>query len=481
MIDGAQAHKEIELKFVLDEPAMRKVLRQPLLADIDCQHRSQRSVYFDTAKSSLKKRGYTLRVREAGNVFTQTLKTRGSHAGLFDRREWEIAVSGPEPDLALLARAPIRNLQDFDGELVPVVRSDVERTIWLVEHCDSSIELVLDSGAVTAFGREAHFHELELELKKGERADLFALARVLLGSAPLRLGVLSKEERGRTLAQDPGKVQKLQKLKFDDRMTVEQVFGQILMACVRHFRLNETLIHEQGDQEALHQARTALRRLRVALILFRPAIRQPGLKPLRSELRWITRCLAGARDIDVFLADHDELKWDDRRKLRSARGAAYRKARAAIDSRRLQNLLLDLVEWLSIGDWQKAAASDPIAKFAAKRLEFLWKKVGNCSSDLFVLDDERLHRLRIRIKNLRYATEFLASLYGKKARKFASQLADIQDNLGRMNDEAIGRELIAELSLRADGDSPPGRSRVQRLYLLQKQFRAIRKGGRFWS
>ena len=132
MIDGAQAHKEIELKFVLDEPAMRKVLRQPLLADIDCQHRSQRSVYFDTAKSSLKKRGYTLRVREAGNVFTQTLKTRVSHAGLFDRREWEIAVSGSEPDLALLARAPIRNLQDFDGELVPVVRSDVERTIWLV-------------------------------------------------------------------------------------------------------------------------------------------------------------------------------------------------------------------------------------------------------------------------------------------------------------------------------------------------------------
>lgn len=475
-----QAPREIELKFVLDGPAARKILRHPLLADVGCERQSQRSVYFDTSKARLKKKGYSLRVRQIGNKFTQTLKTSGSHAGLFDRCEWEMPVAGLEPDTKLFSRTPNKKLQAISGELEPVSQSDVERTSWLISHRGSAIELVLDTGDTSGSTRSASFHEVEIELKQGERADLFALARILLESAPLRLGVLTKEERGRELTRDLGHIYKASKLKFDDRMTVEQVFSQIIMSCIRHFRLNETLIRETREPEALHQARTAMRRLRGALILFRPAIRKPGLEPLRSELRWFTRSLAAARDIDVFIAGHDDLKWTDRRKLQSARTEAYDQACAAIDSQRLRTLLLDLVEWLSIGNWQKSGARDPIVDFAAGRLDFLWKKVRNSSSDLFELDDELLHRFRIRIKNLRYAVEFFQSLYGKKAGKFASRLADIQDGLGRMNDEAIGRQLIDALSLR-NADLAPQVSRVQCLLAVQKQFKAIRKAGRFWA
>ncbi|WP_457825742.1 CHAD domain-containing protein, partial [Staphylococcus aureus] len=44
----------------------------------------------------------------------------------------------------------------------------------------------------------------------------------------------------------------------------------ILRSCIRHYRLNESLLLRSDDSEAVHQARVALRRLRTALWVFRP-------------------------------------------------------------------------------------------------------------------------------------------------------------------------------------------------------------------
>lgn len=478
--DGAHAG-ELELKFSLDGRAVRDFKRHRLLVEPTRERHAQRSIYFDTAEGTLRAKGFSLRVRKVGACHVQTLKTRGSQAGLFDRGEWEMPVAGMAPDLAALARTPVKRLKHIDGDLLPVVRADVERSAWLVDHLDSMIEVVLDSGKVSAGGRELPFYEVELELKRGDPAALFSLARMLLETVPLRLGVLSKQERGEMLARGLRAAYKSSSLSFDGDMAVEQVFGQILTSTLRQFRLNEYAILAECDHEALHQARIAMRRLRGALTLFRPAIRQPGLQRLRDELRWFTSSLADARDLDVFLADHDDLARGDRKTLQSARGAAYDDVRAAIDSQRLRNLLLDLVEWLAIGQWQRAKAAAPIAKFAGKRLDALWEKVRRHASDLADLDDEGLHRLRIDAKKLRYAVEFLESLYGKKAGKFTTALKRIQDGLGHLNDEAIGRHLIERLALRADADAVFTGSRSAQLRDLQKHFKALRKVGRFWA
>jgi CHAD domain-containing protein len=53
-------------------------------------------------------------------------------------------------------------------------------------------------------------------------------------------------------------------------------------------------------------------------------------------------------------------------------------------------------------------------------------------------DDER-HSLRKRVKRLRYATEFTASLYRPKAvARYLARLAPLQDSLGRYNDLCVG-------------------------------------------
>ena len=60
------------------------------------------------------------------------------------------------------------------------------------------------------------------------------------------------------------------------------------------------------------------------------------------------------------------------------------------------------------------------------------------------LDEESLHRLRIDIKKMRYAVEFLGSIYPRRqVKSFTGALEAIQETLGELNDEATARELVA--------------------------------------
>ena len=479
MTRGAQPHGEIELKFDLDQAAADVIEDHPLLAGSERRHHAQRSTYFDTPNGKLGKAGYSLRVRQVGVCFTQTLKTRASHAGLFDRGEWEMPVSAMRPEQVALARTPLSKLRKVSS-LVATGHSKVERTEWLVDHRGSLIQVCLDRGTVSNGSGEHRFHELELELRQGDPAALFAVARILAEAVPLRLGVLAKDERAEMPGTGAEQPRCAPTITLDKGMTVEAVFAQIAQSCIRHLRLNETLIVAGRDAEALHQARIAMRRLRAAMSFFRPAIRRSGLRRLRSELSWLTTSLADARDVDVLIAHHDDLSRADRRKLRLARSAAYAQATGAIDSQRLRGFLLDLVEWLSTAEWQKKSATLPILTFASRRLDRLWKEVRQRSSHLVELDDTGLHRLRIAVKKLRYAVEFLDMLYGKRARKFASRLEKVQDGLGLMNDEAVGRNLIAALSLRSADESCQA-TRAKRLDALENDFRRLGKAGRFWN
>src|SRR5688572_27892296 len=78
-------------------------------------------------------------------------------------------------------------------------------------------------------------------------------------------------------------------------------FAAIAQSCLRHFRLNEPLIIKHREPDALHQARVAMRRLRSALSLFRPAVFDADFPGLREELRWFTGQLGHARNLDVLL------------------------------------------------------------------------------------------------------------------------------------------------------------------------------------
>ncbi|HEY1604992.1 MAG TPA: CHAD domain-containing protein [Allosphingosinicella sp.] len=489
MADG----HEVELKLELDPKDAGDLRCHPLLAGAAASTRAQSSVYFDTKKRALRKAGYSLRVRRLDDCFIQTVKQAGSGgAGLFNRPEWERSIPSECPDPQALAATPAAAIVGPDriGKLVPVVESRVDRTIWRIDHQDSEVELVLDQGIIRGGGEERALNEVEIELKRGVPGALLDVARRLAESVPLRLGVLSKAERGFALADGSfDKVSKAAPVAIGAEMDVAEGFAAIVHACLRHFRLNERLVAERRQPEALHQARVAMRRLRSSFSLFRPAIRHSAdFERLRGELRWFTATLGDARNLDVFLAgNRDEASDADREALRAARERAYDRAIEALESQRFRDLMLELVVWTEGGDWRRhRKARAPLAKFAEKRLDRLWRKVRDGGRDLRGLGEEQRHRLRIHIKKLRYAVEFLAELYRPAAlaqKRFAGALEGMQESLGHLNDIATARTLVERLGLSSALAERPAAGPDEEGHHLadaESRFAGLTRIGPFW-
>ncbi|PSJ39066.1 CYTH and CHAD domain-containing protein [Allosphingosinicella deserti] len=484
------ASREIELKLELSEAGARALRTAGVLAGTAPSTARQTTIYYDTAKRALARRGMTLRLRRSGGRVIQTIKqARGDAAGLFARAEYEEDVAGPGLDFDAIDRTPIGSSIGAKrrGKLEPVVTSTVERSVWLLDHAGSALEVNLDEGIIVAGGTEQPLRELEIELKRGAPDAILDLARAIARDVDISIGVLTKAERGFALAAGTlGTVSKAEPILIGPGMTVAESFAAIVHACLKHFRLNEGLIVERRDAEALHQARVAMRRLRSALSLFAPAIADPEFARLREELRWFTGTLGDARNLDVLLqrfAD-EALPAEDEAALTASRDAAYAQVLAALGSGRARTLMLDLVGWIELGAWRTGdAATAPILSFALDRLERRWRKIKKAGPQLKTLDEEPRHRLRIEIKKLRYALEFLAGLFDPDSHKaFLHAMANMQEELGALNDFATARGLLSEIPGIAPERIPaPGRDAERKhLRKAQKAFANVRAVGPYW-
>lgn len=449
---------EVELKFDLAPGDVTRVAACPSLASRPAAASRHETVYFDTPGGTLREAGYSLRIRRSGSSFRQTIKRkRGRAAGFFVRQEWEAEVAGFALDRAGLAASPLKKLLEkiAPGDLVPLIRTSIRRTAWLVAWRGCRVEVVLDEGSVASGKEKAPVTELELELKEGGPNVLFELAEEIGRAVPLRLGVLTKAERGYALAQRQlGRVAKAEPVALAAPSSEGDAFRAIAHACLRHYRLNEIVLLGGRDADALHQARIALRRLRSAFSLFRPTTRGKDYQALRDELGWLAGQLGDARNLDVLLAGEAGLPDDEllHARLIRARGKAYDRVEAALHSERTRALMLRLTLWIEIGAWRfRARAGHDLSALAEHQLDRQWRKIKRRSARLARLDPERRHGLRLDVKKLRYAAEFLAGLAEAKPLRlqrdrFIAALKDLQERLGDLGDAEAAEAMTARLA-----------------------------------
>ena len=471
-----QASDEIELKLEIDPQDAGKLPIPP-----DARTREQTTIYYDTADQALRRHGYTLRVRGADGSFVQTIKPVTASAGLVSRPEFEQKVSSIQPDRSRPSGTPLDDLP-LD-ELEQVMRSLVRRTSWIIEVGGSRIQADLDEGEMTADGRTRRFDELELELLDGEPICLLAAGRSIADRVPVRLGVLTKAERGDRLASGAyKKIFKAAPVKVDRSMTVAEAFEVMVHACLKHYRLNEPLVINKRKLEALHQTRVAMRRLRSAFTLFKSAIADVEYQFLREELRWFTSQLGDARNLDVYLLR--ELPQAERDLLLERRELAYDHVLAVMNSRRGRSLMLELVGWTAFGPWRHGKqARAPVAHYAAGRLDRLWRSIAQAGHHIADLDEEARHELRIQVKKMRYAIEFLRGLYPQSVpeeKRFAAAVEELQESLGKLNDLATARTLI-ESSTTDDSWLIGGSEGRVHLRESERAFQDLKAVGPFWK
>jgi len=473
--------REIELKLEIDPVHAGKLSSHPLFRK-EPRRSEQTSVYFDTPKGKLRRHDWVLRVRHDGDRWIQTIKHSGDGAGLFDRDEWEMDIDGPRPDLLAIAGTPLKariKARQF-LHLVPVVRTEVMRSTWQIKTKAATIELTYDEGQVEAGGATEPIHELELELKEGQVEALFATAKRIAASIPVKLGVLAKAERGFALAD--GKCDRPVKathVELDGKVSVADGFAAIVTACLKHFRINEALLISHGEAEALHQLRVAIRRIRSALWLFRPAVKDAEFTRANDRLRRFTRELGTARNIDVILATMR--KGDPARDhLERDRRLLYGRILRKLNSQAFRIFVIELLAWTHTGEWRNGKkAGKPLTPFAVRRLNRLWRKIDERAANLSHLSVVERHHLRIDTKKIRYALQFLEQplrTAGSAQEEFADAAEGVQDSLGCLNDLATRQRLI--------GDAPDpwliDRDSMRYLRAAKRHLRELRKIGPYW-
>jgi triphosphatase len=510
---SAQMQKEVELKLELDPADAPRIKSIRLLAAESLGRPEEQhlvSTYFDTPDLALSKAGVFLRVREKDGRYLQTVKAMQSKAELIDRLEWEREIASPAPDLKVVDGTPLHSLltRARRDRIRPLFETRMRRTLRRVAHGGSEIEVAIDEGEIVAVtGRRAvAVSEVELELKSGDAAELFSLARALSETVPLRLAVKTKAERGfELLSKADVSVEKAGDVEIKPEMTAAQAFRAIARSCLRQIIVNEPAMFA-GHAEALHQMRVGLRRLRAAISIFADVVTDGGEEKVKGELKWITQELGPARDLDVFAADVlkplQKAKPKDAgvnaavRDFEKRREDAYARAIDSLRSERHRRSLLDLAEWIEVGPWGSSeTAQGPIVERAKTELERLRKGIRKRGGELRHLSAQRRHKLRIRAKRLRYATEFFAATFPgernvKRRDELLSALKDLQDALGGLNDLETRHGLMngtggegppAEMAAAIPDPAREAASRERLLADAEKAFARFAEAKSFWS
>ena len=467
---------EVELTLGGDPAALDQGWRAAVPAGGSARKQRLRSTYFDTGDFRLRRRGFTLRIREDGERLVQTLKSDGpcGAGAVLRRSEWSRPVEAPVPSLPV---APDRAVRDAVGplrpaELAPAFSTDVMRRTATVEVSAADggtalVEVALDSGEIRAQGRRDRVSELELELIEGPASALYALAMTLQASAPLCIQTASKAKRGYVLAGGEGYAGcKAPTLALAPGTSVDRALGAIFRACAGHCAANRDAVLDRSDPEGVHQFRVALRRLRSAIAVFGAVLPPGDAAWLEREASRLIGVLGPARDWDVFitetLAAVRAARPADETLKRLAQAAEAERARAYEQAEALRApaytaFLLRFGRWIETAGWRdeadRAVLDRPLARLAGRLLDKRHARVLKHGRDFERLSDDRLHRLRIALKKLRYAGEFLAAQFPDgRPRPYIKAVRRLQDDLGRLNDAAVAERRLSEL-LRAQPES----------------------------
>lgn len=462
---------EIELKLGLPRKALPALRRHPIIqaAPKLGNAATLENTYYDTPELELKARKVALRTRRHGRNWLQTIKCAApSTAGLSARPEWEHPFSGSF-DFSVIDNAPVQKLLlRHQHELIAVFTTRFRRETRLYEpRTGVRILMMIDTGEVSCGEHSDPICELELELEQGKPVDLLLLASALAADLPLIPNDVSKAERGYRLhlGYTPKPMRAAPSDIRADQTPVE-AFQSLASACVRQWQANAVgAVADTAtgvDPEFIHQLRVSQRRLRSLIRLFAPTLPDSFVSDWNQRLRQNADSFGDARDLDVLdeeivlpvvgtTADEDAALASLHGVIGHARDQARASAQRALDPAAQGLLLIEFITALHTLPTNNLIGAVDLRKFMRLQMNKLHKKIRKRYKLARDLVPTHLHELRIALKQLRYAMEFLTPLMpAKPATRYLKALAEAQNALGFINDMDVARNRLTQW---AQGDA----------------------------
>ncbi|WP_373087779.1 CHAD domain-containing protein [Sneathiella sp.] len=262
---------------------------------------------------------------------------------------------------------------------------------------------------------------------------------------------------------------KLPDIDLSGNLDVETAAKLIFRESAHHLKTNFRQFKKNEDAAALMQIRIGVRRIRVALNIFRQIIPKEVRTGFNREFRYFGNLLGDARNMDVFLngtlapgPNYTKFQRAEEELLRQGKavredeyetitreifGGHFERTTKAFDVWRKSN-------WAEkLGRSARKVLKDPIAPFALVTIDEGSIALLNQGADVTHLSAAELHDIRKYIKKSRYHLRFFASLFHEqKLQEGFTLLVQMQDRLGHINDVKEGMIILGRLSawIRAD-------------------------------
>ena len=244
------------------------------------------------------------------------------------------------------------------------------------------------------------------------------------------------------------------------------------MAFVAHriftYQFSQMRAHENGtrkgeDIEELHDMRVAVRRMRAAAIVFDEYLESEKLEPHLKGLKRTLGALGGVRDLDVFREKAETYlktlpsgREHDLDPLFITLAEEREKARENmldyLDSEKYSHFKKDFSEFLDFPEtWALPTTTEKHDSLPHRVKDVLPSILYARLADISAYSEwvegpyvsvERLHRLRIAAKGLRYTLEFFEDVLGKDVEALIKDFKVLQDHLGDLHDAAVATGML---------------------------------------
>ncbi len=468
-------------------------------------------LYLDTFDWLLMKKKLSLRYRISDGKSLYTIKSLGPiEDGIAVRRETEVVLDKPVATPTDIEEKQICSVVDeiiSPRKLLEQIQIRTQRRRYRVISPEAAkFEMAFDTASFQLKGfhpqrSRRRLYELEAELLDGPPAALETLAKLFSGTCDYPPSTLSKFESAFAhfkIAVPTKKPPAKHMVRWVDRLDL--AVRKILTYQLQKFHEQIEGIERDIDTEFVHQARVATRRMRSCLRLFRDAVPVSTGNFLAAELRWLAGLLGEVRDLDVFLLNLSDFqqqlgRFPEKQRIFFENWIAeHRRGPLAtlhqtFASSRYQNLERRLARFLS-----QPLPQRPRAPLALKQVYEVAPQLINEKFEAVmkqghaVLADPKLkefHFLRIQMKKLRYACEFMSSAYEESLDPFIERTVEIQDCLGDIQDTVFTQNFIDTLfdNWKRNIVNPTLVFVLGEIYQLQKGIAAERERqfGKIWE
>jgi len=416
------------------------------------------AVYYDAADLRLANTGITLRRRQGGPDAGWHLKVP---AGEDTRTEYHAPLGRKNT-----AGRPPRALAGLLGgvlrgeNLVPVATISTDRRRRTLHGPDgAALAEVTDDRVCARVPDQStpplRWREVEVELAAEADAAVLDQVQDTLLRAGLRRSS-SSAKLDRVLPVRPPR---------PDPMPAKPTAGEAVLAYLRtqvHALATQDLLARAGADDAVHQLRVAIRRLRATLRVYGRIVDRDATGRIERDLRRLGRALSAARDLEVLEQRcvtavselPDELVVGAVRKRLTrhfgpARADAESAALRALDADRYFRLRDDLDSLLAdppLTAKARRRARDELPKHLRRAYRTVAKRASASTGDG---PEAEIHRFRKAAKRLRYAAECAEPVGGRPARRIRKRAKALTEPLGRLQDGVVARPVLRELGLAA--------------------------------